>query len=318
MKLQRVKIDLQKLVIVGVLVIIMVILTILTPKFLTYINITNVLMQVSLIMLAGSALTLLMISGNIDLSLGSIIAFSGIMYAYMSKHWFSTPFSIALAILLGGAIGLINGLLVSKLHIPSVIATLSTMYMARGLAFIIARADGGANITSGLPRNFEAIGRSMVGPVPLPVIVVIIVVAIFIFIQTKTNLGRYAFVIGGNRVSAILSGVKVNRVIILLFILVGLLTGFCGVILVSRIGSGFPRIGSGFEFDVIVAVVLGGTSIYGGEGSVFGMVIGALIVGFVANGLNLLDVQAFYQIVFKGLILIAAILLDRKVKAKLV
>jgi ribose/xylose/arabinose/galactoside ABC-type transport system permease subunit len=222
-----------------------------------------------------------------------------------------------MAILLGGAIGIINGLLVSKLNISSVIVTLSTMYIARGLAFIIARADGGANITSGLPRNFEAIGRSMVGSVPLPIIIVIIVVAIFIFIQTKTNLGRYAYFIGGNRTCAILSGVKVDRVIMILFLLVGLLTGFCGVILVSRIGSGFPRIGSGFEFDVIVAVVLGGTSIYGGEGSVFGMVIGALIVGFVANGLNLLDVQAFYQIVFKGLILVAAILMDRKIKTRL-
>jgi ribose/xylose/arabinose/galactoside ABC-type transport system permease subunit len=191
------------------------------------------------------------------------------------------------------------------------------MYIARGLAFIIARADGGANITSGLPSNFEVLGRATVGVVPLHVLIVIAIIIVFVFIQIKTNLGRYAFVIGGNRTAALLSGVKVDTVIITLFVLVGALTGFCGTILVSRIGSGIPRIGAGFEFDVIVAVVLGGTSIYGGEGSVFGMVIGALIVGFIANGLNLLDVQAFYQVVFKGLILVAAILLDRWVKERL-
>ncbi len=317
MTIRRFRIDVQKLVIVGVLIIIMVVLSILTPKFLTYLNFNNVVMQVSLIMLAGSAVSLLMISGNIDLSIGSVLAFTGVMYAYMSKHWFPTGLSIFFTILLGGVFGLVNGLVVSKLKITSVIATLGAMYIARGLAFIIARADGGANITSGLPGNFEVLGRATVGSIPLHVLIVIAIVIVFIFIQTKTNLGRYAYVIGGNRVSAILSGVRVDAVIITLYVFVGLLTGFCGTILVSRIGSGVPRIGLGFEFDVIVAVVLGGTSIYGGEGSVFGMVIGALIVGFVANGLNLLDVQAFYQVVFKGLILVVAILIDRLIKEKL-
>jgi ribose/xylose/arabinose/galactoside ABC-type transport system permease subunit len=317
MKTRGSKIDVQKLVIVGVLIIIMSVLSILTPKFLTYINFNNVIMQVALIMLTGSALSLLMISGNIDLSIGSVLAFTGVMHAYMSKYWFPTGLSITFAIILGGIYGLVNGLVVSKLKITSVIATLGTMYIARGLAFIIARADGGANITSGLPSNFEVLGRATVGVVPLHVLIVIAIIIVFVFIQIKTNLGRYAFVIGGNRTAALLSGVKVDTVIITLFVLVGALTGFCGTILVSRIGSGIPRIGAGFEFDVIVAVVLGGTSIYGGEGSVFGMVIGALIVGFIANGLNLLDVQAFYQVVFKGLILVAAILLDRWVKERL-
>ncbi len=317
MTIRRIRIDVQKLVIVGVLIIIMVVLSILTPKFLTYLNFNNVVMQVSLVMLAGSAVSLLMISGNIDLSIGSVLAFTGVMYAYMSKHWFPTGLSIFFTILLGGVFGLVNGLVVSKLKITSVIATLGAMYIARGLAFIIARADGGANITSGLPGNFEVLGRATVGSIPLHVLIVIAIAIVFIFIQTKTNLGRYAYVIGGNRVSAILSGVRVDAVIITLYVFVGLLTGFCGTILVSRIGSGVPRIGLGFEFDVIVAVVLGGTSIYGGEGSVFGMVIGALIVGFVANGLNLLDVQAFYQVVFKGLILVVAILIDRLIKEKL-
>jgi ribose/xylose/arabinose/galactoside ABC-type transport system permease subunit len=157
----------------------------------------------------------------------------------------------------------------------------------------------------------------MAGPIPLPLLLVAIVVALFIIIQTRTRFGRYAFAIGGNARCAVLSGVKAGLVVTVLYAATGLLTGLSGSILVSRIGTGVPRIGNGFEFDVIIAMVLGGTSIYGGEGSVFGTVIGALIVGFVANGLNLLDVQAFYQTVIKGFILVAAILLDRKIKERL-
>jgi ribose/xylose/arabinose/galactoside ABC-type transport system permease subunit len=275
------------------------------------------MLQVSLIILTGAAATILLISGHFDLSIGSILAFAGVMHAFMSKYWFPTYLSLIIAICLGGLIGLLNGLMVSKLKITPIIATLGTMYAARGMAYIIARIDGGANITSGLPRNFQEFGRGMLGPIPFPVILMILVVIIFYFIQSKTNLGRYAFTIGANKNTSYLSGVKVDKWIILLYILTGLMAGLCGVILVSRLGSGVPRIGQGFEFDVIIAVVLGGTLITGGKGSVLGMVIGALIVGFVANGLNLLDVQSFYQTVIKGCILLGAILLERGLKKQL-
>jgi len=208
-------------------------------------------------------------------------------------------------------------MMVTKLKITPIIATMGTMYAARGMAFIVARADGGANITSGLPINFEEFGRMMVGPIPLPIIIMIAVIIVFFYIQTKTNLGRYAYAIGANKNTSFLSGVKVQKWVILLYILVGLLAAFCGTILVSRLGSGVPTIGVGFEFDVIIAVVLGGTLITGGEGSVLGMVIGALIVGFVANGLNLLDVQSFYQTVIKGCILLGSIILERSLKKNL-
>ena len=308
--------DFQKFVMVGVLLLIMVTFTALTPKFLTYVNLENVFMQVALILLTGSAATLLMISGNFDLSVGSVVAFTGVMHALMSKYGVPTTGSIALAALLGGACGLVNGLLVVKLKITPVIATLGMMYVARGAAFLVARADGGANIASGLPRDFQALGRAMVGPIPLPLLIVAVVVILFIIIQSRTRFGRYAFAIGGNTRSAVLSGVRVGLVVMVLYVLTGALTGLSGSILVSRIGTGVPRIGNGFEFDVIIAIILGGTSILGGEGSVFGTVIGSLIVGFVANGLNLLDVQAFYQTVIKGFILVAAIVLDRKIKGR--
>ncbi len=312
------KLNIQKYLMLCVLLLVIIAFSLLTPKFFTYVNLRNVMLQVSLIVITGSAVTLLMISGHFDLSVGSVIAFAGIMHAYISKHIAPTTVSIIIAICLGGLIGFLNGLMVTKLKITPIIATLGTMYAARGLAFIVARADGGANITSGLPLNFENFGRKMIGPVPFPIILMIVVVIIFYYIQTKTNLGRYAYSIGANENTSYLSGVKVERWIILLYLLVGLFAAFCGTILVSRLGSGVPTIGVGFEFDVIIAVVLGGTLISGGEGSVLGMVIGALIVGFVANGLNLLDVQSFYQTVIKGCILLGSIILERGLKKKLV
>ncbi len=300
----------------GVLAIILLVFSLLTPKFLTYINLNNVFMQVSLIMLTGAAMSLLMISGNLDLSVGGVLACAGVMHAFMSKHGVPTNGSIALAALIGGGFGVLNGLMVTRLQITPVVATLGTMYVGRGLAFLVARWDGGANIATGLPRNFEALGRTMVGPIPLPLILVFVVVVLFIFLQTRTTFGRYLFVIGGNRQAALLSGVKVNRIVTIMFTVAGLLAGLCGAIFVSRIGTGPPKIGTGLEFDVIVAVVLGGTSIYGGEGSVLGMVIGALIVGFVANGFNLLDIHSFYQTLFKGAVLVTAILIDQSIKRR--
>ncbi len=311
------KLNVQKYLMLGILLLIIITFSFLTPKFLAYVNLANVMLQVTLIVLTGTGITLLMISGHFDLSVGSVLAVVGVMHAFMSKYWMPANLSIIVAICIGGFIGLLNGLMVAKLKITPIIATIGTMYAARGMAYIIARLDGGANITSGLPLNFQNFGRGMVGPIPFPVILTVGVVALFYYIQSRTILGRFAFTIGANKRTSFLSGVKVDRWVILLYVLTGLLAGLCGVLLVSRLGSGVPRIGQGFEFDVIIAVVLGGTLISGGEGSVMGTVIGALIVGFVANGLNLLGVQSFYQTVIKGFILIGAILLERAMKKKL-
>jgi ribose/xylose/arabinose/galactoside ABC-type transport system permease subunit len=295
----------------------MVISTILTPKFLTYANIMNVIMQVSMIMLIGSAATLLMISGNFDLSVGTVLALCAVMHAVMSKSGIPTNVSLLLAISIGACLGVINGIMVVHLNITPVIATLGMMYVARGLAFIVAWIDGGAHVTTGLPPDFERLGRTMVGSVPLYLLIYFVIIAIFYFIFAKTNLRKYAFAIGGNKTAAYISGINAGRIVLVLYILVGALAGFSGVTLASRVGSAAPNIGTGFEFDVIVAIVLGGTSIYGGEGSFIGMIIGALIVGFVGNTLNLLDVQFFFQPVVKGLILIGAVLLARIIEEKL-
>jgi len=305
---------LQKLVIVGVLVLIVIVLSLLTDTFLTVTNLTNVSRQVSFVVITGSAVTLLMISGNFDLSVGSTLGLTGMLSAYFVTLGVPLWLSIILSTLIGTCIGLLNGVLVVRLKIPSIIATLGTMYIARGVALVITK---GHSIHLGLGPNFTFLGRGYLGPVPITLLIIIFILGLFYFIETKTILGKYAFAIGGNKRTTLLSGVNVDAIIILLYILVGTLTGFSGTLLASRLGVGQPMVGQGFEFDVIVAVILGGTSLKGGEGSIFGMLIGAFIVGLIANGLNLLGIHSFYQSILKGVILAGAVLLDIMLKKRI-
>ena len=304
----------QKLVIVGVLLLIMAVLTILSKDFLTVANVTNVLRQVSTTVIAGSAVTLLMISGSFDLSIGSILAIAGTMHAIFVTKGVPIPVAIILCIMIGIAVGLVNGALVVLLDVPSFIATLGSMYAVRGAAWVIT---GGNSISRGLTKSFTVLGRGYVGPVPISILITAAVFAVFYFIQKKTLLGKYAFAIGGNRRTALLSGINVHKVGVVLYVLVGALSAFAGTMLSSRLGVGNASVGDGFEFDVVVAVILGGTSLDGGEGSVFGMLIGALIVGFIANGLNLLGVHSFYQDIVKGIVLVGAVFLDRFLKKRI-
>jgi ribose/xylose/arabinose/galactoside ABC-type transport system permease subunit len=304
----------QKLVLLGVLVLIGAILSILSREFLTLTNLINVTRQVAFVVITGSAVTLLMISGNFDLSIGSILGLTGMFFAYFIPLGLPLAASLAAATLIGSAIGLLNGFLVVTLRIPSIIATLGTMYAARGLALVIT---GGNSIHLGLGPNFTVLGRGFIGPVPITLLLTAGILLLFYFFETRTTLGRYSFAIGGNRRTALLSGIDVSAVILLLYVLVGTLAGFSGVLMASRLGVGQAMVGQGFEFDVIVAVILGGTSLEGGEGSVLGMLIGAFIVGFIANGLNLLGIHSFYQSILKGAVLVGAVLLDRVLKERI-
>ena len=307
----------QKITLLGVIVAVFIFFTIFAPNFLTAQNLMFVILKISTIIIVASAATLLMITGNFDLSAGSVVAFSGIIYAYMAKHGIPIPISIFLAICWGMFFGFLNGFAVAKLKITPVIATLGTMYVARGFAFLIARWDGGANISGGLPKNFSSFGRTMIGPIPLLAIIMIVLVAIFIFIERKTVFGRYVFAMGSNPDAAKLSGIRVAEIITILYMLTGALAGLCGVFQTSRIGMGSPQNFKGFEFDVLIALILGGTSLKGGEGSISGMVLGALIVGLVGNGLNLMNVSSYYQLVFNGSILVLAVMSYQSLEKKL-
>ena len=305
---------LQKMVIVGVLLLIIIVLSFLSKSFLTVTNFNNVTRQVAFVVITGCAITPLMISGNFDLSIGSVLGLTGMLSALFVTQSIPLWLSIILSTLVGSAIGLLNGLMVVKLKIPSIIATLGTMYAARGLALVIS---GGNSIHMGLGKSFTVLGRGYLGGIPIIFIIMFLTIFLFYFIESKTILGRYTFAIGGNKRTALLSGINVGSIIILLYFLVGTLTGFSGTLMASRLGVGQAMVGSGFEFDVIVAVVLGGTSIEGGEGSIFGMLIGAFIVGFIANGLNLMGIHSFYQSIVKGVVLVGAVLLDQKLKGRI-
>jgi ribose/xylose/arabinose/galactoside ABC-type transport system permease subunit len=304
----------QKIVIVGVLALIVVVLALMSREFLTITNLTNVTRQVAFVVITGSAVTLLMISGNFDLSIGSILGLTGMLSAFFVSAGMPLWISLIASTLIGTATGLLNGLMVVVLKIPSIIATLGTMYVARGLALVIT---GGNSIHLGLGPQFTLLGRGFLGPVPIMLLITLAILAIFFFIESRTILGKYSFAIGGNRRTALLSGINVGAIVILLYVLVGTLAGFSGTLMASRLGVGQPMVGQGFEFDVIVAIILGGTSLEGGEGSVFGMLIGAFIVGFIANGLNLLGIHSFYQSILKGAVLVGAVLLDRAFKDRI-
>jgi ribose/xylose/arabinose/galactoside ABC-type transport system permease subunit len=304
----------QKIVIVGVLVLIGATLAVLSREFLTITNLTNVTRQVAFVVITGCAVTLLMISGNFDLSIGSILGLTGMFSAYFVSAGMPLWLSLIVSTLIGTATGLLNGVMVVLLKIPSIIATLGTMYAARGLALVIT---GGNSIHLRLGPSFTLLGRGFLGPLPIMLVITLVILVIFFFIESRTILGRYSFAIGGNKRTALLSGINVGAIVILLYVLVGTLAGFSGTLMASRLGVGQPMVGQGFEFDVIVAIILGGTSLEGGEGSIFGMLIGAFIVGFIANGLNLLGIHSFYQSILKGAVLVGAVLLDRAFKERI-
>jgi ribose transport system permease protein len=308
-------IDVQKFVLLGVIAALVIALSILSPQFLQVRNFTNLFLQVAVIVIIASAANLLMITGHFDLSVGSVLAFSAILHAFLTKHGMPIGASVATVCVAAAAWGAINALTVGVLKITPVIATMGTMYAARGFAFLIARWDGGANISAGLPVDFTRFGRTLLfGQLPLVIVLMVVAIAIFWFIEKKTVLGRFSYAIGGNRNAAALSGINVVGIIAILYVIVGVLAGFSGVLQVSRVGAAFPNIAEGFEFDVIVAIVLGGTSMLGGEGSTFGMVLGALIIGLAANGLNLLGVPFFYQEISKGLLLVVALFVDKLIR----
>lgn len=287
-----------------VFIVIFIFFSLVSKSFLTTGNLINILRQVSILTIVGTGFTFLIISGGIDLSIGSTVGLCGVVAAILISK-FNVPILLALflAVLLGGIIGIINGLIVTKVNIPPLLATLGMMITIRGVALIISSGKAIFN----LPDSFLWIGRGHIWIIPVPIVIMIIFLLIFLFIQQKTAFSIYMYAIGGNRVAAKLSGIRDELNIVLIFAITGMLTGLAGVMTASRLGVGLPTAGEGFEFDVIIAVVVGGTSIFGGIGSIQGTLLGALIIGVLSNGMIILNVHSFYQSVAKGILLIVAV-----------
>jgi len=285
--------------------IICLVLSILSPRFASPDNFWNVLRQISAVLIAGSAVTMLMVSGGLDLSIGGVLALSGVTAALLSDQM-PLPMAFLIATLVGAGIGLFNGFLTISIGINAVIATLGTMYVSRGSALLISNGVPVFDV----PPEFKWLGTGYIGPVPVPVVVAGVCLVVFTILERRTLLGRYSVAVGSNSTAAQLSGVPMRRTRFILYTLSGAMAGLAGCVWASRINSGLSTVGVGFEFDVIVATLLGGTSLLGGQGTVLGMAVGALIVGVLNNGLNLLGVQSFWQTVALGTILVVAVGLD--------
>jgi ribose transport system permease protein len=301
---------LQKLGALIGLILITVILSIVSSSFLTLENVFNVLRQVSINALIAFGMTFVILTGGIDLSVGSILALSSAITAGMLASGMDPILAMFIGLGSGAVMGAINGLFITKGKVAPFIATLATMTIFRGLTLVYT---DGRPIT-GLSNSsfFEIMGRGYFGWIPVPVIWMLVCYVILYFILKKTTFGRRVYAIGGNEEASILSGIRVNSVKIWIYSITGTLSALAGIILASRLDSAQPTAGASYELDAIASVVLGGTSLSGGKGWIFGTLVGALIIGVLNNGLNLMNVSSFYQQVVKGGVILLAVLLDRK------
>ena len=285
------------------------ILTFLSPYFLTFDNLINIFRQSSVNALLALGQLLVIITAGIDLSVGSILGLSCVLLAMMMKAGVPWFVCVLAGIAIGAAMGMTNGLLLTKLRLPHpFIPTLGMMNVARGLAFVIS---GGFPVSE-LPEGFRFWGAGTIAYIPVPVILVIVVYALFHVFLTRTTLGRDVYAIGGNKQAAMFSGVPVDRRLTMVYTLSGALAAVGAIVLAGRLNSGFPLAGDGAELDAIAAVVIGGTSLSGGTGTVVGTLAGTLIIGIINNILGLNNVDANVQLLLKGVIIVGAVLLQRK------
>lgn len=294
--------------IIMVLILLCLVVSVATDKFLTSTNIVSVLRQISINTFIAIGMTLIIILGHIDLSVGAIVAMSGTLtVGFIVNQGMPIWFAIFAGLALGVIVGLIDGLIVSTFRVPAFIITMAMMNICSGIAYVYS----GGQSTRITDEFFIAIGTGyLFNVIPLPVVYMVILIAVFSFLLSKTKFGVYVYAIGGNREAARLSGVPIKLVEISVFVISGILSAFAGLVLCSRMYSGQPSVGTGYEMDAIAACVLGGTSMTGGRGRISGTVLGAMVIGIISNGLNLIGVSSYWQLIVKGLIIVCAVLLD--------
>ncbi|MDZ8223504.1 MULTISPECIES: ABC transporter permease subunit [unclassified Nostoc] len=293
--------------ILPILIIICILFAFLSPNFLTAGNIVNVLRQASINIVLATGMTFVILTGGIDLSVGSILGVSAVVALLVSLlpalSWAAVP----AALLAGLLLGLINGAIITFLDVPPFIVTLGSLTALRGLAFLVAKGTTLIN----LDINFAWVGNTYLGPFPWLVIIALLSVIVSWFVLRQTVLGVQIYAVGGNERAARLTGIKVNRVLLFVYGISGLLAGLAGIMSASRLYSASGILGQGYELDAIAAVILGGTSFTGGIGTIGGTLLGALIIAILNNGLTLLNLSYFWQLVVKGLVIILAVVIDR-------
>lgn len=295
-----------------------VIISILSEKFLTADNSWNILRQISVNICISVGMTLIVLTAGIDLSVGSVLALCGAITAGLLKNGiaiasadtfigFTLLGALLAGILAGGLLGLFNGFVITKFRVPPFVATLAMLTIARGLTMLWTKGHPISNLGS----DFSVIGTGWLIGIPVPVWIAGVVVLLASFLTQQTRLGRYIYAIGGNENAAILSGININKVKLIVYGIAGALAAIGGIMVTSRLDSAQPNAGTGYELDAIAAVVIGGTSLSGGKGSIWGTVMGAIIIGVLNNGLVLLNVSPFWQQVVKGGVILIAVIIDR-------
>jgi len=302
----------QKLLPFISLALLFVVLSIASPYFLTGTNLASVIRQTAVINIMALGMTLVIVSGGIDLSVGSILAFSGVLGTMTMVETGSVPVGILAGVLCGALWGCANGLMIATLRIPPFIVTLGTLGIVRGLTLVIS---GGLPVV-GLPKEHGFLGEGTIGPAPFVLVVLVLCAVITHFALHGTKLGRYTYAIGSNESAAVYAGIPVARFKVAIYAICGLLSGLAGMIETSRLMTGQPTAGVSYELQVIAAVVIGGGSLTGGEGTVIGTLIGAFIMGLLSNGSDLLGVNPYWQQVIIGAIIILAVALDEARKRR--
>lgn len=285
----------------------LIIASLVSPKFLTFANIMSVLRTISTTAIVAFAMTYVIITGGIDLSVGSFMTLAGCFTTVLIMDYgIPTMPAMALAMCVGLVFGSFNGLVITKLRMPPFIVTLASMNILRGTSYLLT---GGRPVIM-TDKLFPRIGGGFWGPVPMPVVYTIVVFAVLWVLLNRTRFGRHIYAVGGNLMAAKYSGIMTDRTIFVAYVLTGLTASFSGIILCSRLNSGQPTIGQGAELDVIAAVIVGGVSITGGSGTLVGTMAGCMIIGVISNLLNLVGMNSFVQLIIKGLIIILSVYID--------
>ncbi|MEQ3494869.1 ribose ABC transporter permease [Vibrio sp. SSH13-20] len=296
------------------LLFLIVVVSFLNPNFFTVDNILNILRQTSVNAIIAVGMTLVILTAGIDLSVGSVLALCGAFAASMIALEVPVLIAVPTALFAGAALGAISGIIIAKGKVQAFIATLVTMTLLRGVTMVYT---DGRPISTGFTNTADAFawfGTGYALGIPVPVWLMVIVFAAAWYLLNHTRFGRYVYALGGNESATRLSGINVDRVKIGVYAICGMLAALAGIIVTSRLSSAQPTAGMGYELDAIAAVVLGGTSLMGGKGRIMGTLIGALIIGFLNNALNLLDVSSYYQMIAKAVVILLAVLVDNKNK----
>lgn len=290
------------------------IISIINPRFLSIFNILNVLRQTSINAIIAAGMTFVILTGGIDLSVGSVLAFCGAVSAAMVSSGQPLIVVLIVTLITGTMMGLLTGMIISRGRVQAFIATLVTMTIVRGATLVFTQ---GKPINAGVGKASEAfawLGGGYILGIPVPVYLMILVYGISWYTLHQTRFGRYTYALGGNEEAARMSGLATKKLKTMVYGISGFLASLSGIIMTSRLSSAQPTAGTGYELDAIAAVVLGGTSLTGGSGRILGTIVGALIIGILNNALNIMNVSSYFQMIAKGAVILIAVLLDRKNK----